>query len=1307
MTPPMNEESPTPTAPGELKSGDEASSLGGLSRPGVAWVVLGLCLVVTLIAWRVSVLQLRHRDQERFRRHIERVNQAIETRVQDCEQLLKGAAGLFAASQSVERREWRNFIVSLSLDGFPGIRAMGFIANVPASEIDSFTASNRSDGAAEFTIHPTNSNALRSYYHVVKYVEPMPANPSILGFDIAADPRLSEAAELARKTESAVLTGRIKLQGYEETHPVMLLLPVYRFGVDRANEEQRRAATEGWVYALLGLKELMKGLPEGRDPEIDFEVVDGARMSRLNRLYDSAEALRARGPQSPTVETNAPPLSLAGRFWSMHFRTRPAFDAATDHTEPRLLLFGGICISFLLFGITRSLASTHQRALVLARRMTKQFRIQERAVISSNNGIFITDASEADRPIIYANPAMERITGYQAEEMVGRNTSFLIGNDRAQPDWPRLERAFSAGEKCQVVLRCYRKDAALFWNELSVSPVRDEHGTVTHFVGITEDITERKRAEETLRANSAFQRAILDSAGYSVISTSPDGLILMFNAAAEGMTGYKAAEVVGKFSPLLIHDLAEVEKRARQLSAELGRPVPPGFEVFVAKARIGQPDEHEWTYVRKDGTRLPVLLSVTSVRDERGVILGFMGIASDITQRKRAEFQLQQATLAAESASRAKGEFLANMSHEIRTPMNAVIGMTELALGTELTREQRGYLMAVRHSATDLLTIIDDVLDFSKIEAGKLELHLEPFQLRDALGLGLKPFSLRAADKGLELTLRVRPNVPDALVGDVGRLRQILNNLVSNAVKFTEHGEVAVEVSLADANAAGPDAAEAPGRTAEHAASECLLHVRVADTGIGIPLEKQQAIFEAFTQADASVTRKYGGTGLGLAIASRLCRLMGGSIRVESQPGHGSQFHFTARFELSPVSAPPVVLPELNGARVLVVDDNATTRQNLCEMLSNWRLVPTAVVSAREALSTVRTSAGGAPFRFALLDAMMADMDGFKLAQEFDRILAEKPSIIMMLSSAARSEELERRRECAIDTYLVKPVGQSELLDALLRRAGAVGKEAEPAPKQPRHETGRPQPLRVLVAEDNSVNRELATTVLQKLGHSVVTASNGQETLTAWQQTMPDLILMDVQMPAMDGLETTAHIRRLERGTGRHVSIIGLTAHAMKGDREDGLAAGMDDYLTKPLQLEDLRRAIDRWKPKGAPDSREPSNPPAIESFAGTNLLKSLDGDTAALRRLITLFLNTTPSLLAEIRSSVRQRDASALERAAHTLKGSLTHLDEAKSRHLAAELERLAHGRDLEGAAPLAAQLDQLLTPFQESLRRWLKSQT
>jgi PAS domain S-box-containing protein len=866
--------------------------------------------------------------------------------------------------------------------------------------------------------------------------------------------------------------------------------------------------------------------------------------------------------------------------------------------------------------------------------------------------------------------------------------------------------------------------------------VRDEHGIVNHFVGITEDITDRKRAEEILRATSALQRAILDSAGYAVISTSAEGHIRIFNAAAERMIGYKAAEVIGRPTSILIHDWTEVERRARELSVELGRPVSPDFEVFVAKARLGQADEHEWTYVRKDGTKLPVLLSVTPVRDERGVILGFMGIASDITERKRAETQLQQARQAAESASRAKGEFLANMSHEIRTPMNAVMGMTELALGTELSREQRGYLTAARNSAIDLLTIINDVLDFSKIEAGKLELHPEPFQLRDALGLDLKAFSLRAAEKGLELTLRVHPDVPDTLDGDVGRLRQIVNNLVSNALKFTEDGEVAVDVTLLkEVERQRELRVESRSRAPSTAVSQLstqnppnvLLHFRVSDTGIGVALDKQTAIFEAFTQADASVTRQYGGTGLGLTIAGRLCRLMGGEIWVESERGKGSTFHFTAAFEcvakefrghrvVGQLETQNSKLETLSGERVLVVDDNATNRRILCEMLANWRMVPQAAASVDEALAALRASSDGdAPFRCVLLDASMAGADRLSKVQApgseanpgssaFD-LGPSSPMIIMMLSSMNRSEEIRRCRAAGVEKFLIKPVAQSELLDALLRRDNGAGQPGRPAGRFT--PAGLPTfpsaavPLRVLLAEDNSVNRELASTVLQKLGHSVEAVWNGQEVLNSWKDGGFDIILMDVQMPIMDGLETTGRIRQQEDGTGSHIPIIGLTAHAMKGDREHGLAAGMDDYLTKPLQLEDLARAIEKVAPGETRAARERKT-----AFDPAQLLRSFGGDKAALRRLVGLFVESTPPIVESMRCAARNRDAPALHQAAHTLKGSLTLFEDAELRRAAAELERHARTGDTDKAVETASRLVRILEPFQESLQRWLKEE-
>jgi two-component system, sensor histidine kinase and response regulator len=1284
-------------APGKLNGSRAAESLRALTRPGVAWVVLTLCFIATLIGWQMSVAQLNDRQKERFELHTERVNLAIQADMEGYQKVLKGAAGLFAASDAVTRSEWHLYAQSLDIEErYPGIHTFGFIEQVGDSERAIFIATNRAERGSEFTILPSG---LRSNYWVVKYVEPERDNSSVLGYDLVTEPLRREALEYARDTGKPALTRRIRLvQSVEDVPAILLLLPIYRRGFELKTIEDRRAAIEGWVAASFIMTQLMETLTESHDPQIDFEIFDDNRVSLKTWLYDADRRLHATTSQACTYATNTT-LNVVNRKWLVHFSTRPAFDAATDYTETRLFVVGGLCISFLLFGITRSLATTRQHAVSLARQMTEKFRIQERAVISSSNGIFITDASKPNNPVLYANPAMETITGLSAEEMIGRTPGFLTGDNSDQSGLQKLQAAMTEGLECRVVLRCQRQDGSTFWNELSVSPVRDEDGIVAHYVGITEDITERKRAEETLRATSALQRAILDSAGYAVISTTPQGLINIFNAAAEHLTGYKAAEVIGKPTSLLIHDWTAVERRAEELSAELGRPIHPDFEVFVAKARLGQADEHEWTYIRKDGSHVPVLLSVTPVRDENGIILGFMGIASDITERKRAEKQLQEATLAAEAANRAKSEFLANMSHEIRTPMNAVMGMTELALRTELTPEQRSYLTAARNSANDLLTIINDVLDFSKIEAGKLTLHPESFRLRDALGVSLKAFSVRAAEKGLELTIRIDPKVPDRLVGDVGRLRQILNNLVGNALKFTHEGEVAVEVSVFQPPDPGSQLTLIPRAAMEPAV--VLLHFIVRDTGIGIPQEKQRAVFDAFTQADASVTRHYGGTGLGLAIADKLCRIMGGDIWVESEPGKGSSFHFTAAFRASMPAeqALSIDLESLQGKRALIVDDHATTRQILGEMLAHWRMIPVPAANAIEAKAALGEGAqNGSQFLLCIVDARMPGTDVLQLARDLQKSRNGTSQIIMLLSSTGNSEEIALCRQAGIATHLVKPVGESELLNAVLRCSGIFNQDLDPYPPGYELQTGG-RALRVLLAEDNAVNRELATTVLRKLGHSVVTVSNGAEAVRAWQEGDFELILMDVQMPTVDGIEATLHIREQEAGTGRHIPIVGLTAHAMKGDQEQGLASGMDEYVTKPLRLEDLVKAIERWIPR---DSTAPAK--EISTFDSVKLLNSLCGDTAALRRLVSIFLETTPELVAKIRKAVTDGDAKVVLHAAHTLKGSLTHLNERRAQAAASELEKLGSTSSLEGAATHLAELERNVGLFETTLRQWLK---
>ncbi len=749
----------------------------------------------------------------------------------------------------------------------------------------------------------------------------------------------------------------------------------------------------------------------------------------------------------------------------------------------------------------------------------------------------------------FVNRAYHELFGTTLEQPDELNWQTLLHPDDAPGYLAECDRSVRDHTPLRSETRIRGSNGEWRWVAAYAEPRFSPEGEFLGHVGLCPDITERKHAEEALRSSEEKFRQLAENIREVFWIMPPEAdAILYLSPAFEQVWGRTRESLYT--NPFSWVEAIHPDDRDRA-------------KLLLNKQMLGEPVLREYRIRTPDGLEKWIRDRAFPIRNQAGQVTRLVGISEEITEQKRYEEELIHAREAADVANRAKSDFLANMSHEIRTPMNGVIGMTNLTLDTELDPTQREYLNAVKYSADALMAVVNDILDFSKIEAGKLDLDPVEFSLRDCIGHAMKTLSVRAYEKGLELACSVPPDLVDIVIGDSIRLRQVVLNLAGNAIKFTDQGEVVLRVHMEDVDAQG-----------------LRLHFAISDTGIGIPHDKQKLIFEPFTQADTSTTRKYGGTGLGLAISVRLIETMGGRMWVESEAGKGSTFHFTARFGRTAatlstrISASP---PILNNLPVLVVDDNATNRQILQKMLEYWGMRPAVPSCARDAVKLLQQAKlAGRPFGLMIVDRHMPEMDGFTLVEEIQKSPELAVFRTVMLTSGGQRDDGPRCKELGIAAYLIKPILQSELLNALLLALGSLPDPAAAPQPVPRHTLleGR-GPLRILLTEDNPVNQRVATAILAKRGHTVVVAGNGMQALAALERDRFDVVLMDIQMPLMGGVEATAVIRTREKTTGNRVPIIAMTAHAMSGDQQHFLVSGMDGYVSKPVHPEKLFEAIE------------------------------------------------------------------------------------------------------------------------------------
>ena len=1061
---------------------------------------------------------------------------------------------------------------------------------------------------------------------------------------------------------------------------------------------QRKSAEEEILRQKAHFEQLFDNIPIGI-VLLDEEY----RVLKSNKAFHTIFGFEKGEVYRQSIDELLVPAEMLGEAVNLSNQTIPGQAVNKETVRQRK---DGSLVPVNVYGVPIAVDGKRTGVFAIYQDISERKRAEEQlvklslAVEQSPSSVVITDV---EGTIEYVNRKFTTLTGYSREEAIGNNPRILKSGETSAEEYSTLWQTICDGGEWRGEFHNRKKSGELYWESAFISPIRSAGGTITHFLAVKEDITERKKAEEALGESEERFRKLAGSAQDAIIVIDSEGKVSYWNASAEQIFGYRKEDVTGRDVHHLIAD-------ARHLS-----DFEKGFAHFRMDGRgpaVGK--RIEGSALRKDGTRFPVELAVSAMQF-RGQWHA-VGIVRDISDRKRAEEEmakytaelleaksvaedqarmllvqseeLQHAREDAEQASHLKSEFVANMSHEIRTPMNGVIGMTGLLLDTALTPEQREYTEIIRTSGEALLTIVNDILDFSKIEAGKLTLEMIDFDLRDAVEESVELLASRAHEKKLELACFVYKNTPTAVHGDPGRLRQILVNLLGNAIKFTEHGEVIVRA-----------------RVDKEIGDDVIVRFTINDTGIGISPEIQNRLFQSFSQADGSTTRRYGGTGLGLAISKQLSELMGGTIGVKSGVGKGSEFWFTVRLkkQRKPAGAAATKVG-LNGVRILIVDDNETSRKILSHLVQSWGMRMTTVESGKHALEELHhAQIENDPYAIGILDMQMPEMDGIELATAIRGNPEHSHMKLVMLTSMGQGTN-RPALEAGIEQCLNKPVKESVLFDTLAEVLGSdilvhgsegIGGKENGMPVEQAQQL--PRNLRILVAEDNAVNQKVALRMLSKLGCRADVVANGLEAVEEVQHVPYDIVLMDCHMPEMDGFAATAAIRKNE-GEAKHTIIIAMTAHALQGDRARCLEAGMDDYISKPVSQKDLATVIHAFASKLTPALAPPADHPvaaaegSVLDFERLEELRSLsDGDDPDwLPGLIRKYLEDTVARMKLLHEAVNQADAHKVEEIAHALKGSSSNVGAVAVAALCRSLQEAGRAGALGNAPALLTELDQ-----------------